>query len=177
MSKHVYIRHGRKAFRNGEVKEAEEPLYAHDPPLTDKGREEAQHFFTVLLWREGIPSSLISSPYLRTRETAQIAQAVIAEETGTQIPLRIDANIGEYLGYLPEQVIVLHPDTEQFFPHRKESWAACQKRIWYHRNTAPRNEHVWFITHGVVMKEYAKALHPPRNIGRPPYLGTLILEE
>ena len=89
----LYIRHGQKSYSNGKS-----TIYSLDPDLTENGRLQAYNKFKYLLNNFGIPKIIISSPYLRTRETAEIAKTVILEQTNIEIPIIYDSSIGEYLG-------------------------------------------------------------------------------
>ena len=89
----LYVRHSKKSYKNGASKRF--PL---DPPLTDDGWRLAESRFRELVDRYGPPELIISSPYLRTRETAKIAQQAVLESTGTHVEINYDPAIGEYLG-------------------------------------------------------------------------------
>ena len=89
----LYVRHSEKSYKNGASERF--PL---DPNLTVYGRKLAQSRFEELVESYGPPELIISSPYLRTRETAEIAQQVILEATGTHVDIHYDPFIGEYLG-------------------------------------------------------------------------------
>jgi broad specificity phosphatase PhoE len=90
----LYLRHGEKEYANGKSR-----IFPLDPPLTAAGRRVARFNFLRLLEQYGPPQQIITSPYLRARETALIALEVIYDQTGCIIPIYHDVNISEYLGY------------------------------------------------------------------------------
>lgn len=88
----LYIRHSIKAYKNGQ-----NCTHSLDPNITDDGKRLARERFTHLLKQYGAPQQIVSSPYLRTRETALIAQSVVQEITGVLVPITYDSRLGEYL--------------------------------------------------------------------------------
>lgn len=142
----LYIRHAQKAYSNGNSE-----LYPLDPSLTDKGRFDAKIRFRYLLKKFGVPYKIITSPYLRTRETAQIARDLILNEYNISIEIIYEPLIGEYLGH--QKVIkeeFLRPETLILKPILlKESWNEFIDRI---KNFINFSTDGWYITHGVVIK-------------------------
>ena len=150
--KMFYIRHAEKAYNNGSNIE-----FSLDPHLTDDGREAAHAKFQYLVTQYGTPSKIISSPYLRTRETAQIAANTIFELTGTHIDIICDHHIGEYLGHHKKKNIneCLRPETLIHNPVPPEEWKEYSYRIRTHLKYAQRDSYIWYITHGIVIKSIA----------------------
>ena len=160
----LYIRHGLKAYRNGESDK-----FYFDPPLTEQGKSTAIARFSDLLFKQGLPQYIVSSPYLRARETAQIAHDVILQLTGVSVPINYDPLLGEYLGNHSKKDLAdgVHPETLELQPIPPEEWRDYSARIQKHR--AQAREYTWYITHGVVIQSitYLKAgkkIRQPREL-------------
>lgn len=152
----LYIRHAQKAHRNGASHEF--PL---DPGLTDTGRKHARDRFRELVILYGIPSQIVCSPFLRARETAQIANEIITEITGKSLDILCEPQIGEYLGHHRDKTMhkCLRPETLIHNPIPPEQWKQYSKRIRnFVRNIRPYNGTIWYITHGIVIKSIAHFL-------------------
>ncbi len=107
MEKHIYF------VRHGESEENRDRLYiGPNAELTDVGREQA-HMLAERIHRIGV-EALISSPFLRARDTA----VSITERTG--IVLELNEFLGEWLE--PSHVIGLHVDD----PERKSTLEAMR---------------------------------------------------
>lgn len=166
----LYIRHAQKAYSNGAVKE-----FSLDPALTDAGRTAARSKFRQLIIQHGIPTRIICSPYLRARETAQIANEVVAEITNSQVEITYDREIGEYLGHHHGKNLqqCLRPETLVHNPIPPELWKQYQTRIRkYVRDTnwACSKQLTWHITHGLIIQSIAqfrgyKIKHPEELSG------------
>ena len=144
----LYIRHGQKSYCNGKSLN-----YSLDPDLTEFGRLNAKNRFEYLLNKFGIPDVIITSPYLRTRETAQIAQNVILEQTGQFIPIMYDPLIGEYLGNQKNVPFVngLRPETLQYNPVPHETWDQFSQRVEDHVVSDKLSG--WYVTHGLFIQK------------------------
>jgi len=165
----LFIRHGQKEYRNGEATAD----YCLDPDLTVEGRNEAYRKFYRLCERFGTPERIVSSPYLRTRETAQIAQTAIAdyvynlESTLLQkgliperavrivIPIHYDTRISEYLGNHRHRDINkdLRPLTLIHNPVHGENYGQYSLRVREFVNSGVANG--WYISHGIVLQSVA----------------------
>lgn len=146
----LYIRHGLKAYRNGESDK-----FYFDPPLTEQGKSTAIARFSDLLFKQGLPQYIVSSPYLRARETAQIAHDVILQLTGVSVPINYDPLLGEYLGNQRKKDLAdgVRSETLELQPIPPEEWRDYSARI--QRHIAQATEYTWYITHGVVIQSIA----------------------
>ena len=167
----LYIRHGQKAYRNG----GSEKFY-FDPPLTEQGRTEAIKRFADLLFYQGVPERIISSPYLRARETAQIAHDVILRLTGLSISVTYDPLLGEYLGNQRKMDLCdgVRPETLELQPIPPEKWKEYSFRIKKHLLYA--KEYTWYITHGVVIQSIAH-LKAHKKLNRPNELSGILVSD
>lgn len=151
----LYIRHAQKAYVNGAVKEF--PL---DPELTECGRKTAQNRFRELITLYGTPSRIICSPYLRARETAQIANDVVKDVTGNHLDIVCESQIGEFLGHHRGRDMneCLRPETLVHSPIPPEQFKQYSARIKkYVRSIGVPDfsNPIWVITHGIVIKSIA----------------------
>lgn len=147
----LYIRHAQKAYRNGGAVD-----YCLDPGLTDEGKDSARKKFQDYLFKYGVPNKIISSPFLRARETAQIAADVIMDQTGITVPLFCDVTIGEYLGHQCGKKLddCVTPETMQYQPIPPEGWEQYKNRVKCHVRCSKR-ENCWIISHGLVIQTVA----------------------
>lgn len=167
----IYLRHSNKAYNNGK-----NDTYPYDPPLTEVGRTNAREAFSELIREYGPPDRVVVSPYLRTRQTAEIAKEVL-NEAGHLPPFDHDPDLGEYLGQafkvdncdsatlrcLEEN---LRPETLLHNPHPPETRDQFQRRIQRLVERERGKEDVaWYITHGIYIQGVAscyrkKIRHP-----------------
>lgn len=151
----LYIRHPEKAYTNGTARE-----YSLDPGLTEAGKEAARDRFRALVRAHGAPPLIITSPYLRARETAQIANEVITEITGSSVDIIYDARIGEFLGHHKDKDLnmCLRPETLVHKPMPPEHWRQFVNRVRkYVKSLNGKVDPAWCITHGIVIKTIARA--------------------
>lgn len=146
----LYIRHAQKAYRNGESE-----TLCLDPYLTEAGIEASKQKFRYLVETHGIPTKIVCSPYLRARETANIAADVICDITGEKIEVSCDPLIGEYLGHHKNKDIskCLHEETLIHNPIPPENWKEYSARVRKHTRFAKHN--IWYVTHGLVIQSIA----------------------
>lgn len=139
----LYIRHGQKAYNNGDAHE-----YSLDPGLTDHGKETAKIKFHQLIKTYGIPQKIIASPYLRTRETANIAQEMIITLTGKRINISYDRMLGECIKVKYNNILTgaFHPETLTHRPIATEYDSMFKERVYMHARSATIG--TWYITHG-----------------------------
>lgn len=170
----IYIRHAQKAYRNGKPfpnsGEEFKRYYAHDPPLTQEGRKEAEKVAEKLLRLYPVPTHIITSPYLRARETAAIMAGVIVKRNSpATIEILCQSDISEYLGNHCNQAIDVNPSTAKHKPPHPESYYSFRDRIQEHYQGWEKAETVtWIITHGIVINEIIRPWYGRRKI---PYLG------
>lgn len=161
----LYIRHGEKLYGNNNhsqyllslpsVGSSDASTYSLDPGLTEKGKSNAKLRFYDLLQKFGPPERIISSPYLRARETALIAQQVIYDHTGIFVDIVHDPLIGEYLGnqHHVDLSQAFHPDTQIHHPVPPENKLQYKIRIKRHLKSSQSN--TWYISHGYTIQSIA----------------------
>ncbi len=139
----LYIRHAEKEYKNGKNEE-----FSLDPDITEKGKIESLNKFKLLVDKYGVPEKIITSPYLRTRTTAEIAQSVIFEQKNIHVKIEYDNQLGECLKNQRDKDlnICLRPETLIHNPIPSENLNEYNNRIYNHTKKAQYN--TWYITHG-----------------------------
>ena len=92
-----------------------------DPPLSDKGREQAAFLAKRLLVMELEPFRVYSSPLRRAAETAD----AFARESGTVVTFDdelVEAHIGGWEGKPFEEIIESDPGIVQHIRHQRAIW-------------------------------------------------------
>jgi len=139
----LYIRHAEKEYKNGKNEE-----FSLDPDITEKGKIEAFNKFKLLVDKYGVPEKIITSPYLRTRTTAEIARSVIFEQTNIYVEIEHANELSECLkNQINKDLnICLRPETLIHNPTLHENLTQYHNRIYNHTKKAQYN--TWYITHG-----------------------------
>ena len=152
----IYIRHADKEYVNGDA-----TLYKHDPGITTEGIEKTKMVAKHLIDQWGPPDLIISSPYKRTRETAEIMNAVLSEKQS----IHIDTDIAEYLGNHRHVSIDVTESTLTHDPPHPETFSQMKDRVKSHHskitNYAKKKKEgtIWIITHGLIIKQLASLIH------------------
>ncbi len=140
---HIYFRHSEKEYENGKG------VPAHDPHLTKNGQELV--FKTLNDLKLKSPDMIITSPYIRTRETASLIKNYYMSNNNN-IEIYIDINLGEYLG---NQYMEIEIDdiTKKYGIVMDKNLNDLKKRIEDHYNYYKKfkNKNIWFITHGIFL--------------------------
>lgn len=163
----IYIRHSIKEYNNDYSSNRK---YAHDPPLTQEGKELVHTLIPALI-KAYPPSEIYTSPYLRTRETASI----ISEMTGISVTVKRD--LSEYLGHHNKFPLDVTPETLELEPPHPENWPLFQARVRNHCATQANSDKIeWYITHGVFMSELLRQNNYKTRRPNIPFLGYIIIE-
>lgn len=143
----IYLRHSDKEYKNGDR--------GFDPPLTNKGRSKVIPLGIALLQRYGIPTTIICSPYLRCRETAELLHRAIFDKTKQRVGIRCDPSISEYLGNHPGQPFIVSDETRAYNPPQTETFYQMESRVHTHndrmRDFDRDRRPVWIVTHGLII--------------------------
>jgi len=153
MAKRIYIRHAMKEYANGEQ--------GCDPPITEEGKEETIKIADKLYSAFGLPTVIITSPFLRTRQTALIIKNRLTKLSSQDIPLICDKKIGEYLGNQPLEIqAMLTKETLSYDPFIGENISSLLVRIREHNDTLAaleKDDFTFFIiSHGLIIKKLAR---------------------
>ena len=141
----IYLRHSLKEHDNS-------PSLGCDPGITPTGSTLARTQFTALLREYPPPNRLVVSPYLRTRQTAQILSGL------TGCPITYDARIGEYLGNWNRYNIKNLVTLETWYRgarilNRKNFELGVRQHDLEERN---RTDCSWYISHGLTIQAIGK---------------------
>lgn len=182
----IYIRHAHKSYKNGQplvekskvrTNREQRFSYAHDPPLTREGRKAAAKLAEELLSKYPTPAHIITSPYLRARETAAIMAGVIVKKySPTTIQISCQAELSEYLGNHNRESLDVAPSTAKHSPPHPETFFQFRARIAEHYKSwleaDEETDVTWIITHGIVINELLHTHYHKRPI---PYLGYMVM--
>ena len=175
MSRRIYIRHADKEYMNGYGE-----IFKHDPDITEYGMERTKKVAKKLVENWGKPNRIVSSPYRRTRETALVLNSCLDQPFEE---IFIDTTLSEYLGNHKGVPMDVTPNTKVYHPPHPETFDDLNKRISYHNILARRranelnNGIIWYVTHGLVMKQLANMIGLRLNKQFPPLTCFSILEE
>lgn len=149
----IYIRHAEKLYKNNY---SPSKFLQHDPGLSEKGKNDLKKFlehFEKIFNCKNI--KIISSPYLRCRETSEI----IKKELNIQNNIQYDILIREFLGFQKnkqwkdkyadvtnETKVILHDKCGI------ESLNTLKKRVKKFHNIYKNKEDIYIVvTHGIVL--------------------------
>lgn len=143
----IYIRHAEKEYNNGHSES-----YKFDPNITEEGMEKTRILANKLLEEYGKPDVIICSPYLRTRETADLISKVVG------VDYRIDKFLSEYLGNHKYEKLDVHEETKKYNPPHPETFRKFQTRVYKHNTYMNKfsDKKVWIVTHGLFITELSK---------------------
>lgn len=145
----IYIRHADKLYANGKA-----DMYKHDPGIIPGEEFKIGALAGKLIQKYGLPTMIICSPYLRTRQTAHHLIKTIYQFSHKEVPLFCDVDLSEYLGNRPNEIMDVTPDTKSYNPPHPEKFHDLSSRVQHH-NTIVRGleaGNIWCITHGIVIK-------------------------
>jgi len=150
----IYIRHADKAYKN-----MESEFFKHDPGITMTGVERSISVAKRLVEEYGEPSKIVSSPFRRARETAMIMNTVLKNPLEE---ILIDNNLSEYLGNHNHVPLDVTTATSIHNPPHPESFDDMKKRVKRHiekiRKKSSEKETIWFVTHGLILKQVASSI-------------------
>lgn len=172
----IYIRHGDKAYDNGHPPPGSSRKPAYDPPLTHKGKKKAVLLAEELLKKYPIPTRIITSPYLRARQTAiAMASVVVKKYSPCTIAINYDRNLSEYLGNHRNAILDVTSTTAKCHPPHPETFKKFRDRVKRHYTESIDlpGEVIWIITHGIIIKEIIREHYTRKAV---PYLGYITVE-
>lgn len=152
----IYIRHADKEYANGDADK-----YKHDPGITGNGVEKTKMVANHLVEQWGSPDSIITSPYRRTRETAQIMNSVLDKK----VKIYIDIELSEYLGNHRNIPIDVTESTKIYDPPHPETFSDMKYRVRKHHQSITTYSKgkseggvIWIVTHGLIIKQIASLI-------------------
>lgn len=161
----VFIRHGKKSW-NDKSYESNKNLvktpHKDDPPLAEGENKILKSLGEDLVKLYGPPDVIVSSPYLRARETAEYINPNL-----DKIPIEININLSEYHGYKKEIKLDLDPSTEEYGVIIDKSMNNMKKRAdeFLEILKTWSDAVVWIVSHRVVINYMIKQLgHPAKYL-------------
>ena len=140
-----------------------EPGFAEqwgNPRLSDQAFEDIEASALLMLKKGFIPTVIVTSPFLRTRQTSQIVARVIQQQTGNDVRILIEQRIqetpsgvqGARAGHEHEALIQLPvQNLARMTNPINDSDEACKERVLSFMQTLPiryADHHVLVVTHG-----------------------------
>lgn len=172
----IYVRHAEKEYNNGQS-----IIHPFDPPATERGIEKASALADKLYSSFGAPTLIVSSPFLRTRQTASAIRSRLFEKTGIAVPIVCDKRVGEYLGnhrISGDDGLFTH-QTKDLDPLLEDNISHFNSRLREHNDIMGSldKDHFsfWIVTHGLVIKKLSRfngCFFP----GYPAFLSGIIVE-
>lgn len=155
----LWIRHGEKKFKNGKGIAG---YSQHDPPLKENSDTKIHILGHNIYLNFGIPDKIVSSPFLRTRETAAKLIQFFRNQYSVEIPMTIDNNIGEFLGWIRPKGIkadVTRETSNYIQPILGiERVKDVEERSKKHVEAISKTDKILIITHGIVIEFITKHL-------------------
>lgn len=162
---HVYFRHGPRLNLN------------LDPPLKSNVNQQVKDVGLKISAEYGTPKSIITSPYIRTRQTAQIFSKLFTPP----IKLMVDSRLSEKLsirkrtGRGPpgeyDPMTASYPN----LPKLGETDLEVKTRLSQHLADFSTNlDETWFVTHGYILQALVE-LYGSKVPFPPPSLSALVI--
>jgi len=183
----VWIRHAEKLYKNGR---GPKEMPRHDPPILPNEEGRIRDLTKNLLKTYGEPNYLITSPFLRTRQTALhiYNELVYGQDIKIDLP-KVDISIEEYLGYqrpvgrdasldngtkiytnpkLGESMLELEERIKKHITNlniEKSIKGTCDV-LEFNKPNSKKKENIifWVITHGIVIHKIRKEISKLINL-------------
>ncbi len=162
---HIYIRHGPRLNLN------------LDPPLKEDSTEIIRQKSMYLSQKFGLPQQIITSPYLRTRQTAQIITKTFDPPVSIAADVRLSEKIAvrKRTGLPPPGPYDAGSLLYGALPNITETEGQVTQRVYDHlQQMSSVDENMWFITHGYILEELAR-IYKIKLPFYPPYLGAVAI--
>ena len=149
----TWIRHGEKEYRNGK---APPGCCGYDPPLKDCVYNHFESLCVAIKEKYGVPKKIITSPFLRTRQTAFSIAEQFFTMTNLRIPVYIDTDITEFLGWRspPGDQAEVDSGTKSFIKPvlGVEKIHDVKRRVKKHIESIGQETDVLVVTHGIIIQ-------------------------
>lgn len=165
LTHHIYFRHSHRINLN------------LDPPIKPSSLEEAKTVGRKISSLYGIPNSIVSSPYLRTRQTAQIFSQLFNPPPKIWVDPRLSEklNIRKRTGLGPPGNLDPTTAIYQGLPKLGETNSELKTRISEHlASYSSISEETWFVAHGYVLEALVE-MYGAKVPFPPPSLSALVI--
>ncbi len=162
---HIYFRHGPRLNLN------------LDPPLKPSSQEEVQMVGRRISSLYGIPNSIITSPYLRTRQTAEIFDQLFTPHPGVLADPRLSEklNIRKRTGRGPPGEYDPITASYQGLSKVGETDLQVKARLFKHLTSFGSDfEETWLVTHGYILEALVE-MYGAKVPFPPPSLSALVI--
>lgn len=180
----VILRHASKLYDNGKSS-----TNRFDPAIKDTEKERCSQILKryFIEYSDIKPTRIISSPFLRCRQTAGIIADSIKDKFGESIQVEIDSNLSEFLGFQKDiSPGDFHFETYKHSPYgieegKKENLNMFQNRVTRfmsditEENKDKQQEVLWIITHGIFINTFLSTVDIPSE--RIKYFKGIIIED
>jgi len=149
----VWVRHAEKSYSNGRAPKGERQ---HDPGILNE-LNLINNLVDELIEKYGYPDRIITSPFLRTRQTTNVIKKRLQIRHNKLPLIEVSPLIREYLGFCKNKndYADIDSETEKYLggPIKlEESIDSLQYRLQSHiRAIQSDTDNIWVITHGIVM--------------------------
>ena len=153
----IFIRHAQKKYRNNK---GPPNLPRHDPPIINSMEkviiDKVRKYFDTY----GKPDKIICSPFLRTRQTANVINSILDKK----IPIIIEKKTEEFLGFQKPKASNADLDSETLkYTQPKlglENIYQLEKRaVNFFQEIKDDPENIIIVTHGFFITRLAKYLN------------------
>jgi broad specificity phosphatase PhoE len=149
----IWVRHAEKSYNNGKAPRGEKQ---HDPGIRND-IHPINSLVDELVEKHGPPDKIIISPFLRTRQTANVIKKRLQIRHNKIPSIETNTLIREYLGFCRDKnsYADIDSETEKYLggPIKiEESIDSLHYRVKSHIDSLSTIEdNIWVITHGIVM--------------------------
>lgn len=155
---YIWIRHAEKKYNNGWPTDGGR---LHDSPIADDSQIsiDIENMVKDLVEKYGVPDKIITSPFLRTRQTTLLIKQSIKSLYDRDINIEYSTDIGEFLGFCKNknEEADLDIETKKYYKEPYiigERIKALYERLVYHIKKINRTENnVWLVTHGMIISK------------------------
>lgn len=171
----IWIRHAPKEYANGKgpvgSKQYDSPIDSSFDTMLD-----IELMVDEIVTKYGKPNIIITSPFLRTRQTSLYVREYIKDKYDTDVNVETNKDISEYLGFCrrgENGSDSVHPET--FLNMDKnirfdESQVELRNRVKNHLESLRQHKGcIWIVTHGIVMSRiyeilFGEKLYRPQTL-------------
>lgn len=172
MPRLIVLRHAAKQYKNRDNRNIR-----YDSPIIEEKREESIAMLKkILSLLDKNPTRIISSPYLRTRQTSQMLVDITSCND-----LLIDRELSNFLGWNKQfSEEDFYPNTFEFLPYPPENIDDFRIRAYNSISNIYYNlkddDEVWVFTHRFIITSFLKKSNVP-STNLEPLEGIIIHDE
>lgn len=133
--------------------------FVHDAKIKRKGKKDCRKKVIELIEHYGAPKVIVTSPFLRARQTAKVMKEEIKKLNDSKVRIIIDSSLGRFFTHDQRNQPQIRPETTTYNPIIDKCDHDMKRRIRQHltkvisREYHKKPEVVWCISHGVIIKK------------------------